>query len=93
MVKNIRTVETSCNTRNGDSESELNFTRAQRSVIVKGDVKKGDIITQDNITTKRPLLEDSIPAIDYYNTIGKVFTKDLKDDMILRLDNIGENNE
>ena len=61
---------------------------ARRSVIVKGDVKQGDIITKDNITTKRPLLEDSIPAVEYYELIGKHFTKDLGDDVILTRDDV-----
>ena len=93
MVKNIRLVETMMGNRDGDSESELNFTKAQRSVIVKGDVKKGELITEDNITTKRPLLNNSIPAIEYYKILNKKFTKDLKDDMILTRDDVGVENE
>ena len=89
MVSNIRLVETMLGRRNGNSESESNFTMAQRSIIVKGDVKDGETITEKNITTKRPMLENSIPAIEYYDLIGKKkFNKNLKDDMILTWDDI-----
>ena len=28
-------------------------------------------LNENNITTKRPLLQDSVPAIEFYNVIGK----------------------
>ena len=89
MVKNIRLVEKMMNIKSEQyTKSEKGFSMATRSVIVKGDVKQGDIITKDNITTKRPLLEDSIPAVEYYELIGKHFTKDLGDDVILTRDDV-----
>ena len=89
MVKNIRLVEKMMNIKSEQyTKSEKGFSMARRSVIVKGDVKQGDIITKDNITTKRPLLEDSIPAVEYYELIGKHFTKDLGDDVILTRDDV-----
>ena len=85
MVKNIRLTEKMLGEKKNEyTESEEAFVTAQRSVVVKGDIKKGDEITLNNITTKRPLLEDSIPAAEYYNIIGKNFNTDLKDDMILK---------
>lgn len=83
MVKNIRLAETTMGTRSGDSPSENNFTMARRSVIIKGEVRKGDTITVDNITTKRPMLENSVMALDYYKVLGKKFTRDMQDDMIM----------
>ncbi|MAG25481.1 N-acetylneuraminate synthase [Candidatus Pacearchaeota archaeon] len=84
MVDNIRLVETMMGIKDTKyTKSEKEFSMARRSVIVIGDVKKGDVITKDNVTTKRPLLVDSIPAEDYYNVLGKHFIKDLSDDMIL----------
>tara|TARA_B110000196_G_C21129822_1_gene657862 strand:+ start:999 stop:2006 length:1008 start_codon:yes stop_codon:yes gene_type:complete len=91
MVKNIRTTETTLNTKpDGYTDSEQAFSMARRSVIVKGDVKKGDKITLENITTKRPFLENSVPAIEYYNILGKYFNKDLPDDHILKWEDIIE---
>tara|TARA_Y100001963_G_scaffold9243_1_gene11891 strand:- start:3582 stop:4589 length:1008 start_codon:yes stop_codon:yes gene_type:complete len=85
MVKNIRLTETMMGKKSTKyTNSEENFTTARRSVIVKGDVKEGDIITLNNITTKRPMLDSSVPAFDYYNILGQKFNKDLKDDTILK---------
>lgn len=86
MVENIRIAESASSKKNTEyTESEQKFSKGRRSVTVKGNVNKGDVITENNVTTKRPLLKDSIPAKEYYNVLGKKFTKDLDDDMILRI--------
>ena len=91
MIKNIRLVETMMGTKSSEyTNSEQGFSMARRSVIVKGDVKEGEMITENNITTKRPLLNDSIPAMQYYDVIGKSFKKNLVDDSILKWDDINE---
>lgn len=91
MVKNIRTAETTINIKpDGYTDSEQAFSMARRSVIINGDVFENDIITLNNITTKRPLLENSIPAIEYYNILGKSFNKNLVDDHILKWEDINE---
>ena len=91
MVKNIRLVETMMGIKSSEyTNSEQGFSMARRSVIVKGDVKEGEMITENNITTKRPLLNDSIPAMQYYDVIGKSFKKNLVDDSILKWDDINE---
>ena len=91
MVTNIRITEDAISEkdwRRTYTKSESGFSMARRSVIVKGDVKSGDTITEDNITTKRPLLENSIPALEYYNVLGKKFNKNLKDDSILKKEDV-----
>ena len=81
MVENIREAEKAMNSRQGRySRSEESFSKARRSVVTKFDLKKGDILTEDNITTKRPLLEESVPAIDYYSIIGYPVSEDIKAD-------------
>lgn len=81
MVQNIRLAEQAMNTRGkGYSKSEESFSKARRSVVTKWDLKKGDILTEDNITTKRPLLEETVPAIDYYSIIGYPVSEDIKAD-------------
>jgi len=81
MVENIREAEKAMNSRAGRySKSEESFSKARRSVVTKCDLKKGDILTEDNITTKRPLLEESVPAIDYYSIIGYPVAEDIKAD-------------
>jgi len=62
------------------SKSEESFSKARRSVVTKYNLKKGDILTEDNITTKRPLLDESVPAIDYYSILGYPISEDIKAD-------------
>ena len=57
--------------KDGYSESELNFTKARRSIVAKSNIKIGDILTVDNITTKRPYLEDNVAASEWFNILGK----------------------
>tara|TARA_Y100000593_G_scaffold15728_1_gene30975 strand:+ start:671 stop:1684 length:1014 start_codon:yes stop_codon:yes gene_type:complete len=85
MVSNIRLVEKMMTSKSGEyTKSEKNFTMARRSVVAKYDINSGDILTEDNITTKRPLLDDSIPAIEYYDVIGKKVNVDIKEDEIIK---------
>ena len=60
------------------SKSELNFTKARRSIISKTNIKKGDILTIDNITTKRPYLEGNVAASEWFNILGQRALKDYK---------------
>ena len=65
---------------NSISSSEKKFTQAMRSVVAKTNIKKGDILTIDNITTKRPFLEGNIPAKHFEFVLGKVADRDYNED-------------
>jgi len=41
-----------------------------RSVVAKCNIKHGEIFTEDNITTMRPYLDNSISARKYYDVLG-----------------------
>lgn len=71
MVEYIRYAE-KCkgNKINNFTNSEQNFKQAMRSVVAKQDIQRGEILTIDNITTKRPFLEEAVPAIDFFNILG-----------------------
>jgi len=85
MIKDIRTAESVCRPKKGIfSTSEEAFAMAMRSVVVKGEIKGGDILTTENITTKRPSLDDSVPASAYYSVLGATALYDMEDDHILR---------
>lgn len=90
MVDNIRFAELSIQKQSSDeiSPSEQTFTKAMRSVVTKVDLKKGDILTKDNITTKRPFLKNSIPAMDFENVIGYPIDKDISADTPLLQSNV-----
>lgn len=71
MVGHIRYAELCMGHRTGNfSSSEQNFKQAMRSVVAKRDIQPGEILTIDNITTKRPFLESAVPAIDFFNILG-----------------------
>lgn len=83
MVKAIRNIEDAL----GDEEkqptpSELkNKVVARKSIVASTTIKKGDILTKDNITTKRP--GNGISAMEWPNIIGTTAKKDyLEDDLI-----------
>jgi N,N'-diacetyllegionaminate synthase len=82
MVEHIREVEKTLGIKDGvytKSESE-GFVKARRSVVSSCEIKKGETLTDSNITTKRPFFEGNIPAADYYDMIGKVAKKDISPD-------------
>lgn len=83
MVKAIRNIEDAL----GDEEKEptpselKNITVARKSIVASASIKKGDILTKENITTKRP--GTGISAMEWPNIIGTIAKKDyLEDDLI-----------
>jgi len=62
------------------SESEQSFKQAMRSVVAKTNIKKGEILTANNITTKRPFLEGNTPAKHFEFALGKIANKDYNED-------------
>ena len=49
---------------------------ARESVVTKNNIKKNELFTEDNITTKRPNTGE-IPAKDFFKIIGKKAKKDI----------------
>lgn len=85
MVDHIRFAELSVQKQTSDkiSSSEQNFTKAMRSIVAKKPIKKGEVFTKDNLTTKRPFLEGNTPAKHYEDYIGKTSNLDYNiDDFI-----------
>ena len=84
MVSNIRTAETCLNRRTSNlTPSEENMKTAMRSIIATRPLVPGEVLTTENITTKRPFLEESIPASDFYEVLGRVVTEEVAEDSIL----------
>ena len=81
MVDNIILAETIMGGIKGKySKSELAFAKARRSIVAKSNIKKGDPLTVDNITTKRPYLEGNVAASEWFNILGTTASKDYKSD-------------
>lgn len=78
MVEHIRMAEISLGTRDGLSESEQDYAMARRSVVAMRDIKKGEILAENILTTKRPFIDGAIAAGDYYHIIGKNADEDIK---------------
>jgi sialic acid synthase SpsE len=70
------------------SSSEREFGKAMRSVVAIRDINSGEILTEENITTKRPFLTGSIPATDYYKILGEKTSIFLKEDSIIFTEDI-----
>ena len=58
------------------SQSEEPFKKGMRSVVAKCAIKKGEKFTVDNITTKRPFLDGSIPAKNFNSILDDVAQKE-----------------
>lgn len=54
---------------------------ARKSIVAKREIKKGDIYTIENITTKRP--GNGISPLDWYELLGKSAEKDFKEDELI----------
>jgi sialic acid synthase SpsE len=81
MIKNIRISESMCSdTQHLLTESENKFIKAMRSVVASGPIKKGDKLTEKNLTTKRPFLQGNIHSSRFYDIIGKSADRDYQED-------------
>jgi N,N'-diacetyllegionaminate synthase len=85
MVEAIRNVEKAL----GDgikkpSKSESgNISIARKSIVAARDIKKGEIFSENNITTKRP--GTGINPMRWSMVLGKVSKSDLKKDELVRI--------
>ena len=84
MVRLIRNAEQVIGFKEGFTESEQKFKPGMRSVVAKCDLKAGDTLTKENITTKRPCFKGDIPAMEYDDIIGFVVKDDYKADTAIK---------
>lgn len=85
MVLNIKSAEAASQYKlNQFSESEHTTIFGRRSIVTKIKVKKGDLLTEENVTTKRPKLPNSVPDSLYPIVLGEyLFANDLDEGTIL----------
>lgn len=85
MVKAVRNVETAL----GDgikavAEAErANIEVARKSIVAARDIKAGDMLTEDNITVKRP--GNGISPMEWDNVIGTRAVKDFPYDSLIEI--------
>lgn len=85
MVDAIRDVEAALG--NGEKKpavSEIsNRAVARKSIIAAKDIKKGELFTVENLTTKRP--GTGINPMRWYEVLGTVAKRDFKEDELIEL--------
>lgn len=83
MVKSIRNIEKAIgNGIKAPSPSEKkNISIVRKSIVANKEIKKGDILTEENIAVKRPA--GGISPMKWYDILGTVATKDYKEDDLI----------
>jgi len=89
MVRNIRIAEKACcEKKNNFTPSEEKFKNAMRSVVASKPILAGEVITLNNITTKRPFYKNTIPAMNYYDVVGRKLKVSVQVDELLKWENM-----
>lgn len=85
LVNNVRRIETMLgNGKKIVTESERkNKIVARKSIVALMDIRKGDILSEDNITCKRP--GNGISPMQWYEVLGKKAEQDFKKDELITL--------
>ncbi|WP_337995041.1 N-acetylneuraminate synthase [Paenibacillus thermotolerans] len=80
MVESIRKVEAAIgNSKKIPTASELrNQSVVHKSIVAKGNIKAGELFTNENITVKRP--GGGIPPLRYWDVLGRKATRDYIED-------------
>lgn len=83
MVKAIRNIELALGSSvKKPSKSEMpNISVARKSIVAKTDIKKGESLTEENITIKRP--GNGINPMRWDEIVGMVATKDYAEDELI----------
>lgn len=64
------------------TESEKrNIVIARKSIVAKRNIKKGEILSEDNITCKRP--GNGISPMEWYNVLGSMAIRDFEEDELI----------
>ena len=83
MVKAIRNIEQALGSgvkKVSSSEME-NKNIARKSIIAKCNIQKGEVFTEENLTTKRP--GNGISPMKWYEILGKKATRDFSEDELI----------
>ena len=83
MVKAIRNIELALGSSiKKPSKSEMpNMSVARKSIVAKTTIKKGDTLSEENITIKRP--GNGINPMRWDEVVGTVASKDYKEDELI----------
>ena len=85
MVNSIRNIENALGSaKKKPTNSEIgNRAVARKSIVAKKNIKKGEILSAENLTTKRP--GSGISPMNWNKVIGTVAIRDFKEDELIKL--------
>ncbi len=85
MVRAIRNIEKAMGSGVKEpSESELgNRKAARKSIVAKREILKGEILSEENVTTKRP--GNGINPMKWYQVLGTAAIRDFKEDELIEV--------
>lgn len=88
FVSKINTYRLLCGVGQKNVTNESNARlHARRSIVAHGNIKKGEVFSENNLICKRPA--HGISPIHWDDIIGKVAAKNIDDDVLLRWEDIG----
>lgn len=66
------------------TESERrNINIARKSIVARTAIKKGELLTEQNLTCKRP--GNGVSPMEWYNVLGTVAVRDFEEDELIEL--------
>ncbi len=85
MVLSIRNVEAAIGdgVKQPSQAEKKNIAIARKSIVAACDIKKGEVFTENNLTTKRP--GNGISPMQWNNVLDKVAKRDFSEDEIIEL--------
>ena len=85
MVNNIRLIEKALGdgVKQPAEAEKKNIAIARKSIVAAKDIKKGEVITEDNITVKRP--GNGISPMRWFEVLGTEAVRDFGEDELIEL--------
>lgn len=85
MVEAIRNIELAMGSsvKKVSSSEERNITVARKSIVASRDISQGEMLTEDNLTVKRP--GSGISPMRWDEVIGQTAKRDFKEDELIEL--------
>lgn len=88
MCRNIVRVEQSLGVKSDvltESERQGQMSFATRSLVASRRIRPGELLTHENVTTKRPFIEGNIPASDHDSIVGSFCASvEIQEDEMIR---------
>lgn len=85
MVKSIRKIEQAMGTgeKIASNSEKKNIAIARKSIIAKREIFKGEVLCEENITTKRP--GNGVSPMKWFEVIGTKAIRDFKEDELIEV--------